>query len=374
MPRPRSTRTSCAPLRFHRVDRPGIRRNPATPRLRIVGAPGAVRPRLHHRRRLPVRRRGGPPRAALGVSEILLALVIAPIATELPEKFNSLIWVRQGKDTLAMGNITGAMVFQSAIPTVVALVLAGDAWHVDEDSLIAFLSAGIAFLVGRGDLRPDVAPRPPRRPLAARRRGAVPRVPRDRRRSRSRACCRSADPGPIGRDPRPAPEGANRPMLDSAGHEAGAARRRTSPGADPCSPSSRPTPRPEAAPAAARARRGPDRLLRGRVRPAAGRQGQHHDPRVHVRDRDLRGHPRLLERRAGDALRPVRPGAPRAHPQQRQDAADGEPAVRWTSWSRSSSRRSAATTTARTSTSARRSTRAPRRSASGSTTSITSCT
>ena len=84
--------------------------------------------------------------AALGVSEILLALVIAPIATELPEKFNSLIWVRQGKDTLAMGNITGAMVFQSAIPTVVALVLAGASWHVDEDSLIAFLSAGIAFI------------------------------------------------------------------------------------------------------------------------------------------------------------------------------------------------------------------------------------
>jgi cation:H+ antiporter len=84
--------------------------------------------------------------ATLGVSELLLALVIAPIATELPEKFNSLIWVRQGKDTLAMGNITGAMVFQSAIPTVVALVLAGDAWRVSEDSVLAFASAGIAFI------------------------------------------------------------------------------------------------------------------------------------------------------------------------------------------------------------------------------------
>ena len=82
----------------------------------------------------------------IGVSELLLALVIAPIATELPEKFNSLIWVRQGKDTLAMGNITGAMVFQSAIPTVVALVLAGSAWHIDGDTLIAFLSAAIAFI------------------------------------------------------------------------------------------------------------------------------------------------------------------------------------------------------------------------------------
>ena len=80
------------------------------------------------------------------MSEILLALVIAPIATELPEKFNSLIWVRQGKDTLAMGNITGAMVFQSAIPTVVALLFAADSWQITEDSLIAFISAGMAFV------------------------------------------------------------------------------------------------------------------------------------------------------------------------------------------------------------------------------------
>ena len=82
----------------------------------------------------------------LGVDPAILALVIAPIATELPEKFNSIIWVRQGKDTLAMGNITGAMVFQSTIPTVVALLFAADAWHVTADSRIAFLSAGIAFL------------------------------------------------------------------------------------------------------------------------------------------------------------------------------------------------------------------------------------
>ena len=84
--------------------------------------------------------------ATLGLAPIIVALVIAPIATELPEKFNSIIWVRQGKDTLAMGNITGAMVFQSTIPTVVALLFAADAWHFSPESRIAFLSAGIAFL------------------------------------------------------------------------------------------------------------------------------------------------------------------------------------------------------------------------------------
>ncbi len=135
-----------APLRFHRMDRSAHQDDPTVPRLRIVNVQviaslaciiggawlfvGAVEHLA----------------TTLGISEILLALVIAPIATELPEKFNSLIWVRQSKDTLAMGNITGAMVFQSAFPTFVALIFAGDAWHISEDSVLAFLSAGITFL------------------------------------------------------------------------------------------------------------------------------------------------------------------------------------------------------------------------------------
>src|SRR5262245_24125998 len=83
---------------------------------------------------------------SFGVDELLLSLVIAPIATELPEKANSILWVRQGKDTLAMGNITGAMVFQSAIPTVIALLFASSGWHFSEDTRLAFASAGIAFI------------------------------------------------------------------------------------------------------------------------------------------------------------------------------------------------------------------------------------
>lgn len=51
----------------------------------------------------------------LGISPLLLSLLIIPIATELPEKVNSLIWVRKNKDTLAFGNLTGAMVFQGTL-------------------------------------------------------------------------------------------------------------------------------------------------------------------------------------------------------------------------------------------------------------------
>jgi cation:H+ antiporter len=81
---------------------------------------------------------------SLGVNGTLLALLIAPIATELPEKLNSVLWISKGKDTLALGNVTGAMVFQSAIPTSVGLLLAPALWSVSGEGL-AFASAGIAL-------------------------------------------------------------------------------------------------------------------------------------------------------------------------------------------------------------------------------------
>jgi cation:H+ antiporter len=80
----------------------------------------------------------------IGLDPTILALIIAPIATELPEKFNSVLWVRNGKDTLAMGNITGAMVFQSCLPTVLGLLFTS--WTFTEGSAISFASAGVAFV------------------------------------------------------------------------------------------------------------------------------------------------------------------------------------------------------------------------------------
>jgi len=59
----------------------------------------------------------------LGVPAFVLAVIITPIATELPEKFNSVIWVSQKKDTLALGNITGAMVFQSSMIPAIGMLL-----------------------------------------------------------------------------------------------------------------------------------------------------------------------------------------------------------------------------------------------------------
>jgi cation:H+ antiporter len=78
-----------------------------------------------------------------GVAPLVLSLIIAPLATELPEKFNSVIWIRQRKDTLAMGNISGAMVFQSCIPAAVGLWFTP--WVLNE---FAIASAVIAIGAG----------------------------------------------------------------------------------------------------------------------------------------------------------------------------------------------------------------------------------
>jgi len=60
---------------------------------------------------------------AFGISTLLLSLIIIPIATELPEKVNSILWVRRKKDTLAFGNITGAMVFQGTLLPAIGIML-----------------------------------------------------------------------------------------------------------------------------------------------------------------------------------------------------------------------------------------------------------
>lgn len=71
----------------------------------------------------------------IGVEAIVLSLILAPLATELPEKVNSFFWVREGKDSLALGNITGAMVFQSTIP--VGIGLAFTDWELGGNAAIS---------------------------------------------------------------------------------------------------------------------------------------------------------------------------------------------------------------------------------------------
>jgi cation:H+ antiporter len=58
----------------------------------------------------------------LGLSSAVTALLLSPIATELPEIMNAVIWVRQGKTTLALANISGAMMIQATVPSGLGLL------------------------------------------------------------------------------------------------------------------------------------------------------------------------------------------------------------------------------------------------------------
>ncbi len=83
---------------------------------------------------------------AFGFSPLLFSLLLAPVATELPEKVNSVLWVFRGKDTLAVGNVSGAMVFQSTIPVSFGIIFTD--WNIEGLALVSGIFAIIAgFLV-----------------------------------------------------------------------------------------------------------------------------------------------------------------------------------------------------------------------------------
>lgn len=85
----------------------------------------------------------------LGISAFVLSIIITPIATELPEKFNSVIWVSRGKDTLALGNITGAMVFQSSIIPAIGIAMTN--WTLTPTAFISaimvIMSVALIYLI-----------------------------------------------------------------------------------------------------------------------------------------------------------------------------------------------------------------------------------
>lgn len=91
----------------------------------------------------------------IGISALLLSLLIIPIATELPEKVNSVLWIRKGKDTLAFGNITGAMVFQGTLLPAIGIMLTP--WEPRMEVVLGIAMTLLAalwmrYLVGRGGI------------------------------------------------------------------------------------------------------------------------------------------------------------------------------------------------------------------------------
>jgi cation:H+ antiporter len=92
----------------------------------------------------------------LGISALVLSLMVVPIATELPEKINSILWIRRGKDTLAFGNITGAMVFQGTLLPAIGILLTP--WAAQKEVLAGVVitlvaAAWLRYMLSRGQLR-----------------------------------------------------------------------------------------------------------------------------------------------------------------------------------------------------------------------------
>ncbi len=92
----------------------------------------------------------------LGISALMLSLMIVPIATELPEKINSIMWIRRRKDTLAFGNITGAMVFQGTLLPAIGILLTP--WAPVKEVLAGVVitliaAAWLRYRLARGQLR-----------------------------------------------------------------------------------------------------------------------------------------------------------------------------------------------------------------------------
>ena len=73
--------------------------------------------------------------SALHVGELVLALVIVPIATELPETLNSVLWVRSNDDMLAFGNVAGSATFQSCVLATIGVMFT--TWSLSSGGVIS---------------------------------------------------------------------------------------------------------------------------------------------------------------------------------------------------------------------------------------------
>ncbi len=83
----------------------------------------------------------------LGLSATVTALLLSPVATELPEIMNAIIWIRQGKISLALANISGAMMIQATVPSGLGILFTP--WKFDGPLLLSgvITIAAIVYLL-----------------------------------------------------------------------------------------------------------------------------------------------------------------------------------------------------------------------------------
>jgi cation:H+ antiporter len=79
----------------------------------------------------------------IGLPATVTALLLSPVATELPETLNAIIWVRQGKTRLALANISGSMMIQATVPSGLGLLFTP--WRFDRPLLLSGLVTIVAI-------------------------------------------------------------------------------------------------------------------------------------------------------------------------------------------------------------------------------------
>ncbi len=82
---------------------------------------------------------------SLGMAPHMVSLLLSPVATELPETLNALIWGRQGKENLALSNISGSMMIQATVPSALGIIFTP--WMLDKSLMIAAIITFIAILL-----------------------------------------------------------------------------------------------------------------------------------------------------------------------------------------------------------------------------------
>ncbi len=75
-------------------------------------------------------------------NELVMALVLSPLATELPEKVNSILWVLRGREIAAIGNISGALVYQASVLTAINILMGS--WVINSTMTMALMASMLA--------------------------------------------------------------------------------------------------------------------------------------------------------------------------------------------------------------------------------------
>jgi cation:H+ antiporter len=81
---------------------------------------------------------------SLGIPTHIVALFLSPVATELPEILNAVIWVKQGKENLALANISGSMMIQATVPSALGIMFTP--WIFDKGLALSAIITFIAIL------------------------------------------------------------------------------------------------------------------------------------------------------------------------------------------------------------------------------------